>query len=384
MDGCFSSLPRTPPGVKKMGIEEQFDLHPESLAILLALADSTDPPKTEVPDVEGALARFACGWATTEEQDEVIGALISSSELRQRLVEMRQRIASAEIDLNTQVQVFEEDPVLARAMKSALAGCVSVLARWNESCQAAVQRRLDEDGERSVGSVLRGISRRMEDSGLVPNFAISRGGAHAKHIPVEPGNMWANLRVEMQEDESFVADATLSQTLREPKELSLYLVEPKGGWVWLGCNSVIGDKWTLEAGGFSALCNIPVQSITIDHFALAEGRFFQPRNWIPVWISDQLKRSKHIASPGKLRSTKGPSIHGQQLHVEMEFPEALREALEGSQMVMSVDLGSTSFVVGTWPVSQLPHTKEMVIDAALPGIPDCELEYQSAVTLMFR
>ena len=112
-----------------MGIEEQIDMHPESLAILRALVESAEPQKPDVRDLETALARFACGWATAEEQDEVIAALIGSSELRQRLIQMRERIAAAEIDLDTRVRVFEQDPVIARAMKSALAGCVSVFAR---------------------------------------------------------------------------------------------------------------------------------------------------------------------------------------------------------------------------------------------------------------
>lgn len=367
-----------------MSIEEQVDMHEETQRVIRALFEATVPEPATAFDPEASLARFACGWATPEEADQVIEALIASSPLRNRLVEMRQRLLEAESSVEARVRVFEQEPVLGAAMKSALSGCVKLFANWNESCRAGARHKLDREGQRSLGAALRQLSRRLSDNVAVPAFALTRGAAHAKNILVEPGELRADLTVEVDQDESFRAHATLSQRPQEGKELSLYLVEPNGGWVWLGCNTVIGDQWMLDGGGFSALCNIPVEKITMENFAMAEGRFFQPRNWIPVWVSDQLRRSRHIAPPGKLRSLKGPSIQGQQLHVEMEFPEALRLALNDAQMVMSVDLGATSFVVGSWPVAQLPKSKEIVVDAHLPGIPDCQLEYQSAVTLMFR
>ncbi len=70
--------------------------------------------------------------------------------------------------------------------------------------------------------------------------------------------------------------------------------------------------------------------------------------------------------------------------MSFEFPEALRDTFIDDQLTVSIGIGSTAFVLGSWPVRELSPSLEVQIKAPSMGLPDCEFEMHSAICLMLR
>lgn len=360
------------------------DLRPESAAIITALLDSALEDSTLAPVDEDALARFACGWITPEESDVVIGALSSSDHLRARLLEMRRNLYEAGATPEARETIFEEDAPLKRVMTSALKSSVKTLSRWNEACEKGRKKSgVCLDDRRSLRAILMGVGMRLQDSALQPAFATHRGAGQAARVVVEPGNVFAELTVQAEEDQSLTAKAKFSRPFANPQEVSLYVVEPGGAWAWIGSNLARGANWTLETPDFAAMLGLEPGELPANCFTLSEGRWFLPRGWVPLRISGDLDH-RGIASPTRLRLRKTPAVRDGSFTMSFEFSEALRQTFIEDQLTLSIAIGSSTFVLGAWPVQELPPSLEIEITAPSMGIPDCEFEMHSAICLMLR
>lgn len=365
-------------------LEDTPELQPESAAIISALLDSVLDDYTHVQVDEEALARFACGWITAEESDAVIAALSTSNYLRTRLLEMRKSLDEAAASPIARDEIFEKDGPLKRAMAAALKASVKALSRWNEACEKGRKKSgVSLEDRRSLRAILMGVGMRLQDSGLQPAFASHRGAAQAARVVVEPGNVFAELTVQAEEDQSLIARAKFSKPFDEPQEVSLYVVEPGGAWAWIGSNLARGSHWTLETPDFAAMLGLEPGEVPSNCFALSEGRWFMPRGWAPLRISEDLAH-RGIASPTRLRLRKSPSVRNGNFAMSFEFPETLRQTFIDDQLTLSIAIGSTTFVLGAWAVQDLPPSLEVEIKAPSMGLPDCEFEMHSAICLMLR
>ncbi len=210
-------------------LDDAPELHPESAAIITALLDSVLDDVTHFQVDEEALARFACGWITADESDAVIAALASSNYFRTRLVDMRKSLGDAAATPVARDAIFEKDAPLKRAMTAALAASVQALSRWNEACEKGRKKSgVSLEDRRSLRAIMMGVGMRLQDSGLQPAFASHRGAAQAGKVMVEPGNVFAELTVQAEEDQSLTARAKFSKPFEEAQEVSLYVVEPGG------------------------------------------------------------------------------------------------------------------------------------------------------------
>lgn len=356
------------------------DLHPETRAIVEALVDSS-LDNTARPGVdEDALARFACGWVTVEERDEVVSALTASRDLRERLLQMTERLREAETGVEARQRNFQADPTLRQAMESALRGCASALARWGEAFSKG--NTGSEEERRSLRSVLMGIGKRLEPKGTSFAYATARGAGPAK-VLVEPGNVFAELDVRVDDGESLVAHAHFSQPFPEPREVSLYVVEQGGAWSWIGSNLAKGADWNLETPEYASMLGLDPGELNAQCFALSEGRWFMPRGWVALRISEELHQ-RGISSPTRLRLRKPPSVQGESFVIGFELPAPVRETFANDRLTLSVDVGSASFVLGAWAVKELPSSLDVELVAPSLGIPDGEFQLHSAINLMLR
>jgi hypothetical protein len=129
------------------------DLHPSTVAIIEALLDSALEGKVAPPISEEALARYACGWITPEEKDAVLAALVTSSDLRDRLIQMTEALNYAGQSISKRNAIFESDSALKLVMVAALKSTSKVLANWKEACTIGpAQPGLREEEQRSLRS----------------------------------------------------------------------------------------------------------------------------------------------------------------------------------------------------------------------------------------
>jgi hypothetical protein len=365
-------------------LDEGFELQPESAAIVTALLDSALDDSTSAWRDEEALARFACGWITPEESDAVIASLCSSSYQRSRLLQMRKSLNEAAVSPEARQAVFATDAPLKRTMLAALKTSAKVLSRWNEACEGARKKTgVSVEEKRSLRAIMTGIGMRLQESAMQPAFAATRSSAQAARVVVEPGNVVAELAVRAEEDQSLTAHAKFSKPFTEPQEISLYVVEPGGAWAWIGSNLARGSHWTLETPSFASMLGLEPGDVASNCFALSEGRWFMPRGWVPLRISNDLEM-RGIASPTRLRLRKSPAIRDGILAMSFEFPDTLRQLFLEDQLTLSIAIGSVTFVLGAWAVKDLPPSLEIEIKAPSLGLPDCEFEMHSAICLMVR
>lgn len=365
-------------------LNEASEFKAETAEIVAALLDSALPGKDIPSASEEALARFACGWITPEESEQVIASLSSSRYLRSRLLEMRQRLAEAAATPEARREVFKQDAPLRRAMNAALKASARVLSKWGEACEMGQKKAaMSVEERRSLRAILMGVGMRIQDSSLQPAFARTRGAGQAARVVVEPGNVFAELSVHAEEDESLIAHAKFSKPFDEPREVSLYVVEPAGAWAWIGSNLAKGSSWSLQTPDFASMLGLEPGEVPTSCFALSEGRWLLPRGWVPLRISHELD-SRGIASPTRLRLRKAPAVRDGNFAMSFEFPETLRETFIEDRLTLSISIGSATFVLGAWPVRELPPSLEVEIKAPSLGVPDCEFEMHSAICLMLR
>ena len=359
------------------------DMSPESLAILAALADSAldDSPRGEIG--EEALARFACGWITPEESEQVIAALTTSDALRTRLLEMRKSLREAEVGSAQRAAAFAKEPKLAEVMTAAFKSSMKVLARWSEAWSVQPESSWNADDKRSLRSMLVDLGSSLREKRYQGAVAFARGAASAARVVVEPGNVFADLSVEVSGDESLEAIASFSKPFSEPKEVSLYVVEPGGAWSWIGSNVASGSTWSLKTPGYASMLGLEQGDVASHCFALSEGRWFMPRGWVALHLSEEFK-SKSITSPTRLRLRKPPVVSHGDFVISFELPDSLREVFADDYLNVSITVGTTSFVLGSWKVKDLSPTQEVELRAPAMGIADCEFESYSAIRLTMR
>ncbi len=359
------------------------DLHPGTLAIVEALLDSSLEDRRPPPVNEDALARYACGWITPEERDSVVAALTASADMRARLIQMTESLRSAGQGVDDRNSVFESDSALKRVMVSALKSTSRVLANWEDACtQGPNHPELRVEEKRSLRSLFLGMGKRVEPLRLSPSFSATRGAQTAK-VVVEPGNVFADLAIRVEEDDSLFAKAKFSQPFAEPREISLYIVEPGGAWAWIGSNLARGSDWTLATPEYASMLGLVPGEAASHCFALSEGRWFSPRGWVALYISDQL-RGKKITSPTRLRLRTAPAVRNGNFILGFEFPDSLREVFAQDRLTLSIDFGGATLMLGEWNVRELPPSLDVELSAPSLGVPDGEFEMHAAMNLMLR
>lgn len=359
------------------------DLHPGTLAIVEALLDSALEGKSMPPVSEEALARYACGWITPDEKDAVVAALITSSDMRDRLIQMTEALNYAGQSVNNRNEIFESDSALKRVMVAALKSTSRVLANWKEACTQGLNHpELREEEKRSLRSLLKGMGKRIEPLRLAPSFSATRGAQAAK-VVVEPGDVFADLAVRVEEDDSLFAKAKFSKPFAEPREISLYVVEPGGAWAWIGSNLARGSDWTLSTPEYASMLGLVPGEAASHCFALSEGRWFAPRGWVALYINDEL-RGKKITSPTRLRLRTAPAVRHGNFVLGFEFPDSLREAFAQDRLTLSVDFGGATLMLGEWNVRDLPPSLDVELSAPSLGVPDGDFQMHSSMNLMLR
>jgi hypothetical protein len=132
----------------------------------------------------------------------------------------------------------------------------------------------------------------MEQEGLGMRGA--EGGALVNRdlILVAPGNRTAELAISLDDSGQIRAEAWFGRAFETPTEVSLYLVEPSGGWAWLGSNLAQGNRWRLVTPGCQEMLDLPVGNLDGHCFALAEGRLTVRRR-----IEPELKPTRSVRIP---------------------------------------------------------------------------------------
>ncbi len=358
-------------------------LHPAALEIAVALLASSKPDLSSAGVDETALARFACGWVTSDEHAQVVVALTESAALRGRLIQMRRELLAAQRGVNEQADVLKRNSVLAKVMSEALKASFGVFSNWQESCQKAWSDvGISADEKRSIRTGLLGIAERLRTAGTPP-YALTRSERRISSVIVQPGDNVAELSVTVEDDESLVAEAKFSHPYVDPKEISLYIVEPSGAWAWLGSSIANRSFWNLTTTGCAAMLDLPCGDLSSHWFVLGEGRWFGRRNTVSLYICDDL-RHPNTSPHARLILSRAPMVSDGHFVIQFELPQAVRDAYADASLTLSVDLGSSAFVLGNWHIQDLPTSREVELVAPAPGLPDCSLDLHSSVSLCLR
>ena len=361
--------------------EAMHELGPHSAAIVDALIRCA-PGRLEIGlEAEGAIERFACGWVTTKEHDNVVAALTRSQALRSRLFEVREQLKAANLGLDAQAAVFAEDPALGRTMREALSASLSAYADWGSACAKALDVATErKDLARTFRSAIGRLVEGARSMVTGPRFAASRTAAEPHLVVVAPGNRTAELVVRHDSDDRIVAEARFNKPFGEPTEVSLYLVEPGGGWAWLGSSIARGQVWNLTTEGCEEISEIPPGRLDSRWFALSEGRR-SPRkslatNGPPVGHDE--------GSALRLTLVDAPTITNGVLTLSVEVPKDMPRHDTDARLQLAVDVGETIYVLNEWKVKDLPVSGPVALRAQVPGIPDCALELSSVLRLSIR
>jgi hypothetical protein len=360
------------------------ELEPESQQIIAALLDSAldDLPQHELS--EEALARFACGWVTEEESEAVLMALTWSSSMREHLLELRRNLVAAEASPEERVRIFGQNKKLGDVMAAALQSSIKVLSSWSKAWTVGTDMAtFAVEEKRSLRSLLLGLGATIQANAGQPAAARTRGRSQTAKVVVEPGNIFANLSIYVASDESLVADAEFSEPFKEPKEISLYVVEPGGAWSWIGSNTANGSRWNLKTPQYGAMLGLPTGDIASHCFALSEGRWLMPRGWVALHVHEDIAERK-VASPTRLRLRRPPVISNGEFVMSFELPDTLREAHLKDCLTVSISVGAASYVLGSWKVRDLAPTPEVELRVPSAGLQDCEFESHSGIQLTIR
>lgn len=355
-------------------------VHPEAAAIIDALIASAADDLTPVSLDDDALARFACGWTTEAERTDAIMALVASKSHRERLLKLTEEIKRAEVGPAERAEAFRRCPAVARVLQSALTATVNLYSNWSASCRMIAESESEDVSlTRSARAAMARIGERlMATPG--PALALGRGSEQRSHVIVHPGDVTADLRVSCVDNDSIEAHAEFESPFLKPAEVSLYLVEPDGAWVWLGSSIADGKRWRLKTQGYWDLLELPPGTLNSMWFALSVGRWFVPRSTINLRISERLRR-KDSAPYIRLNLNSTPAIRGGKFKVEIECPDAIRTSYAGSNINVALEVGATVYMLGSWPLNSLSRDRYVELNAPAPGLPDCELEMSGAVRL---
>lgn len=358
--------------------EHSGGLNPETEAIVAALI-AVGNTESIGPVDEEALARFACGWVTEDEQDAVIAALTKSSGLRDRLLEMKAALERSQESAEARLQMTRDCGPLGRVLDEALRASMTAFSHWNEVCRHVQNAGSDE--LRTVRAELMKIGASLRSAPV--GFATTRADSLQTLVLVHPGDVNAELTVWCDEKDTLFAKARFLKPFEEPKEVSLYVVEPGGAWAWLGSSVAVSSHWSLEAHGCSRMLDIPPGDFSSQWFTLAEGKYFAPRRTIKVRVGEEA-RTQSAAPYVHLRLWKGPEVCDGVFRIGLELPETLRESYLNAKLTAALDIGSTAYFLGSWPLADLPEDRHVELAVPLAGVPDAEMEIFSAVSLSFR
>jgi len=179
------------------------------------------------------------------------------------------------------------------------------------------------------------------------------------------------------------AGAALDQAFDGPNELSLFVVGSEGDWIFLGSSSSEGTRWELKVSQCPEWIGIPVGSVSANWFALTE------RQTLPLKRTIRLDCGGELFADGKASSmwlpiTRAPAVNDGSFSIGFDLSDSQRVALREATIVAAVDFGGYPYIIGQWPVSDLPESTVVTLATPLPGVSDGEVELQSAITLSAR
>ena len=367
---------------RDLSTEDPRELHPMTPAILAALMGAAKDDSISHSDFEPLLARFVCGWVSDEERKSVMSALTESSEYRIRLLEMRENLKQTMVSLEARDRVFERDPVLARTITGTIPLLMNLYLHWRLTCQRAFSDTLMSSDEKSVIQVVMrqiGAGLRLQGSAI----AATRGENMGAKISIEPGAAMADLALQVDSNGMLQAGAALDQAFDGPNELSLFVVGSEGDWIFLGSSSSEGTRWELKVSQCPEWIGIPVGSVSANWFALTE------RQTLPLKRTIRLDCGGELFADGKASSmwlpiTRAPAVNDGSFSIGFDLSDSQRVALREATIVAAVDFGGYPYIIGQWPVSDLPESTVVTLATPLPGVSDGEVELQSAITLSAR
>jgi hypothetical protein len=352
-----------------------IQLNPLAAEIITALLNSSVEDNLPAEQIEELLTRFVCGFLTDDEKALVIGALTESGELRMQMLELRDQLKLQSQGLSEQTRVFHQDPTFANTLRNSLAAMLIAYGRWKSVCRMAFTTEPSRTEDPIIGQAFRTFGDSLRRQPLA--IASTRGEETSNLILVDSGPTTAEISAHVLIDGSLQVSATLNPPLDIDRELSLYAVTNEGAWAFLGSSVAVSSKWSLAVEHFMERLGVPAGSLSGSLFALTEGPAFPSRQSIRLRRSDGRFDSW-------LSLVRQPAVSAGVFSVIVDIPEAVRSSLAGGVIAASISLGSAQFHIGEWSIDSLPSVNEVILQAPLPGITDCEIEVLSAINLTYR
>lgn len=360
-----------------MESNEGRDLHPETVEILAALVGLAAEPPAPQADMENLLARFVIGAASDDERQRVIEALALSNDLRIRMLGMRDELGAASNSLESRQETMERDPVLAAELHSALTHLLDVFCHWKSHCRQAFSSNLEAaNAAWAFRHALKQFSNSMRPSAI----ATVRSGEPGGPLIVQPGGVQADLQTSVDAQGRFNVKAALNPPYGQEADLSLYAIGSDGGWVYLGTSTAHADVWELQVENFSEYFPSKTGWIQPMNLALKEDSRSDPNSVVKLVRTG----SYESLAPLWIAVTQPPAVQNGTFSIALNVPDEIRAELDGGVIFASVAVGPFSYLIGEWPMDDLPKGHFVELTAPMAGVPDCEFEYLPAIHLSFR
>lgn len=356
---------------------DEMPLSADAIEIATALMASVPEPRSIVD--EDLLARFVLGWVSEIEHAAVVSAITASPSLRTRCLSMFDQVRAMQAGIEARDSILRREPSLAEALKAILERSLKYCYQWRSICEQAIGGHLNQ--EVPVRQMLLNFGNSLSLSPVRP--ALTRSGRRKSDVSIQPNGRRATLEVDEIEGGLHVK-AELLEALDQDNEISLYAVEPGGGWVWIGSALVSGLSWSLNAPHVLDMLGLTFEEFDPGWLVLVEGRMLPRGDSITLTIAENLRQAE-LGHSVRLKLIQPPTVKDGQLSMRFAVPPALRERYKDAVLSLSLDLGPVRYPVAALPISELGHEPAVEMSAAMPGvIEDGEFEYLPGLSLELR
>jgi hypothetical protein len=321
---------------------------------LVRIAPSPAPPLAEE-----TLISFLMGTTTEIERVDTIAALVCSSDLRERLVDLDgqvKRLTGAPLGSLPQ-EAFS--PALLERFGMCLHRSLEVFGQTRELLiqhgWAEVGRN---DGLYALRSVLASAGQALKNSLSGPRFATVRGPRggveQAEDISAGLGaslDVWLGVNGDLQAEASIIERTQGAAESVQGRTLFLNLIDPAGGMLPLAEQVADGETLEFSVPDFLNVTGLPESYVANEFFHVGlEADYPRGKALSPNRLFAETTPSSGV--PAVFEILDLPLVEDGHLAFTLIASETLRRRFSEHRLELSIPVGNRMQVLGTWPLSE--------------------------------
>lgn len=353
--------------------EELFDgLGKEANWLIQSMVSAHQIPNVQ-PLADESLYRFALGWSTKLEGEQVVERVVRDPVLRQKLVHLKEHVGSILQHSGSLDQVANFNAIFADVFQEALMESMNVYASWNDSLQELVRGgRRKKFVERSLLAAWYGST--FQTPSL--NFATHRGAT--SKVLVEVNDSFGQADLEITEHGESIELAISSEAIpAESKCLTLFVSKQNSGWLEVASANSGCQNWRLDSSEVKKMVDLLPDLFTAGQFKLSDN---VPQQVSTVYLtqSSDDEQSPEIATP--LRLVTEPQICDGKFTMDFVFPLMLRAKCLTRNLQVCIGIGTSYMVLAEFLISELSKDPLVSVQVQTSYL-DCRFKYGRAIFL---